>query len=342
MNRINQALGGCDRAAIRPLVHHLVKAHYPTTVVDYGCGDGAWLSEFHRLGIRTIGVDRTDRIRHDIGAFVAHDLSKPGINFDNAVVGVRVEEPSIALCLEVAEHLPCSAADGLIDILTAHPVVAFSAAIPGQGGWGHKNERWQSWWAAKFAGEMFAPGSEEAKAAGEWGYLAGLWHDLGKFAPEWQEYLKSKSDPHIAEVSAFPSKREDHSTAGAAYTHMSAGLKPFGDLLSYIIAGHHAGLADAVSLFGERLPKQINEWRCHAETAGVPLNESLPLPPLTRADAGNDGMAFMLRFFFSCLVDADFLATESFMRPDRAELRQIWPEDICSARPNRCCRPQRY
>lgn len=191
---------------------------------------------------------------------------------------------------------------------------------------GHLNK--VAWWAAKFAGEMFAPGSEEAKAAGEWGYLAGLWHDLGKFAPEWQEYLKSKSDPHIAEVSAFPSKREDHSTAGAAYTHMSAGLKPFGDLLSYIIAGHHAGLADAVSLFGERLPKQINEWRCHAETAGVPLNESLPLPPLTRADAGNDGMAFMLRFFFSCLVDADFLATESFMRPDRAELRQIWPEDI--------------
>jgi len=26
-------------------------------------------------------------------------------------------------------------------------------------------------------------------------------------------------------------------------------------------------------------------------------------------------MAFMLRYFFSCLVDADFLATEAFMQP---------------------------
>ncbi len=190
---------------------------------------------------------------------------------------------------------------------------------------GHLNK--VAYWTAKFASEMFAPASSEAKSASDWGYLTGLWHDLGKFAPEWQIYLASKSDIHAPEDQPNPGKKEDHSTAGAVFT---AGRPPFGDLLSYLIAGHHAGLADAAQLFHERLPKQINEWRSHAEAAGVSLSEEIPPPPLARPDAGNDGMAFMLRFFFSCLVDADFLATESFMSSERKELRQPWPDDILS------------
>ncbi len=35
------------------------------------------------------------------------------------------------------------------------PVVLFSAAIPCQGGEGHRNEQWQSWWAEKFAAEGY-------------------------------------------------------------------------------------------------------------------------------------------------------------------------------------------
>lgn len=187
---------------------------------------------------------------------------------------------------------------------------------------GHLNK--VAWWSAKFASEMFAPDSTEAKSAWDWGYLAGLWHDLGKFAPEWQTYLASNADFHAAEGMGTPSKKEDHSTAGAIFT---TSLPPFGPLLSYLIAGHHAGLGDAVNLFENRLKKQINEWRTHAEIAGVPLCEKLPPPALTRPDSGNDGMAFMLRFFFSCLVDADFLATESFIQPSRTDLRKPWPED---------------
>lgn len=41
-------------------------------------------------------------------------------------------------------------------------------------------------------------------------------------------------------------------------------------------------------------------------------------------------MALMLRFFFSCLVDADFLATEAFMNQEQAKLRKEWPDDIIS------------
>ena len=63
---------------------------------------------------------------------------------------------------------------------------------------GHLNK--VAYWTAKSAAEMFPKDSPEAKSAHHWGYLTGLWHDLGKFAPEWQTYLASKSDPHTAKI----------------------------------------------------------------------------------------------------------------------------------------------
>ena len=55
---------------------------------------------------------------------------------------------------------------------------------------GHLNK--VAYLAGKSAAEMFAEGSDR-ETARQWGFLAGLWHDLGKFAPEWQTYLKSKA-----------------------------------------------------------------------------------------------------------------------------------------------------
>jgi CRISPR-associated endonuclease/helicase Cas3 len=184
---------------------------------------------------------------------------------------------------------------------------------------GHLNK--VAYWTAKFGAEMFSPDSSAAKSAHAWGYLAGLWHDLGKFAPEWQNYLKSKADIHSDDTTGTV----DHSTAGAIFTQS---LKPCGELLSYLIAGHHAGLADGTKLFNERLNKAIFEWKTHALSAGVPLNTPLQIPPLTRPDANSSDMACMLRFFFSCLVDADFLATEAFMNQRQFSQRAEWPDDI--------------
>lgn len=152
MNRLAQSLGGCEVWRIRPAALYLAAHLRPRTVLDYGCGDGAWLSVFAELGIPTIGIDRTDRVRNGIGVFVQHDLRKPlPPVFDNGMVGVRVKEPSLALCLEVAEHLPETSARDLVSMLARHSAVAFSAAVPGQGGLGHVNEQWQSYWAAKFS-----------------------------------------------------------------------------------------------------------------------------------------------------------------------------------------------
>jgi hypothetical protein len=60
--------------------------------------------------------------------------------------------------LEVAEHIPAESADDFIKTLTSlAPAVLFSAAVPGQGGVGHRNEQWQSYWATLFYNHGYLP-----------------------------------------------------------------------------------------------------------------------------------------------------------------------------------------
>ena len=76
----------------------------------------------------------------------------------------------------------------------------------------------------------------------DWAYLAGLWHDLGKFREKFQQYIKSVSGYDTeAHIEGVPG-RVDHSTAGAIHAVDKLGLK--GRILAYLIAGHHAGLRD--------------------------------------------------------------------------------------------------
>ena len=116
------------------------------SVVDFGCGQGAWLSVWRKAGARVMGVDGpyVDQ-RHlmiDAYEFRAADLSRPidlGRRFD------------MVQSLEVAEHLPRSRASEFIGTLTAHgPLVMFSAAVPGQGGEHHVNEQPLEYWRERF------------------------------------------------------------------------------------------------------------------------------------------------------------------------------------------------
>jgi hypothetical protein len=62
----------------------------------------------------------------------------------------------VALCLEVAEHLPESSSAGLISSIAAHSdAILFSAACPGQPGQHHVNYQWPSYWQALFNGEGY-------------------------------------------------------------------------------------------------------------------------------------------------------------------------------------------
>ena len=169
--------------------------------------------------------------------------------------------------------------------------------------------------AGEFAGEF---------GAAEWARVAGLWHDIGKYSKEFQAYLHHEAgfDLHTAEYVG----RVDHSTAGAQ--HAVKTLDTPGRILAYCIAGHHAGLADAKSESGQsglvqRLKKQIKP--INAAPSSLLGKPELPNPPLELSHTNEKRAAFQIglftRILFSCLVDADFLATESFMSAARSQER---------------------
>ncbi|MBT1427542.1 CRISPR-associated endonuclease Cas3'' [Dickeya dianthicola] len=160
-------------------------------------------------------------------------------------------------------------------------------------------------------------------ALSDWARLAGRWHDLGKYRPPFQDYLRKASgyDAENAHIEQAPG-RVSHSIAGARYAITALG-KGLGHILAYAISGHHAGLpngrGDAGSLYN-RLTTGDDEYQQAREQA-IPADilQAIPvsLPPLSE-----ENIALWLRMLFSCLVDADFLDTERYMSPENAARRE--------------------
>ncbi|MFO1350396.1 MAG: CRISPR-associated endonuclease Cas3'' [Gammaproteobacteria bacterium] len=163
----------------------------------------------------------------------------------------------------------------------------------------------------------------ESFGSGDWAYLAGLWHDLGKYRPAFQRYIRGASGyyAHIETASG----KVDHSTAGALYAISQLdGIRA--RILAYLIAGHHAGLADweSAEAVGTRpLSQRLNAPELLTEVLSQPIPDDIRLakPPISKPAKGVDP-ALWIRLLFSCLVDADFLDTETFMDADRAAKRQ--------------------
>jgi SAM-dependent methyltransferase len=144
---------GSARSAeiVLPVVLELVR---PRSVVDVGCGDGAWLAAATALGITDVlGIDGPWVEEGDLkiapDRFRVQDLTQP-FSLDRRF--------DLAMSLEVAEHLPADAAEAFVASLAgAAPLVLFSAAAPGQGGTAHLNEQWPAYWAALFARHGYEP-----------------------------------------------------------------------------------------------------------------------------------------------------------------------------------------
>jgi SAM-dependent methyltransferase len=117
------------------------------SVVDFGCGQGAWLSVWAESGAAVTGVDGPyvdpGRLLIEPDKFLRMDLAEPidlGRTFD------------LVQSLEVAEHLPKSKAPQFVDTLIRHgTMILFSAAVPGQGGEHHVNEQPLEYWRRHFA-----------------------------------------------------------------------------------------------------------------------------------------------------------------------------------------------
>jgi CRISPR-associated endonuclease/helicase Cas3 len=162
--------------------------------------------------------------------------------------------------------------------------------------------------------------------AGELAQLAGLWHDIGKFNPEFQRYLRA-CEKAKREGTSAPAKGTPHAVYGAvlAYDSLQA--------LAAIIYGHHAGLPNGPRLRDAvRQPEVREKYESIVPVAREEI-EGLDFQDDVRGlfvDPPRDElqMETFQRMLFSALVDADFLDTETHFDPGVAELRgsEIRPE----------------
>lgn len=147
---------------------------------------------------------------------------------------------------------------------------------------------------AKLAAAFAAPFGAQDQAK-----LAGLLHDIGKYSDAFQRRLAGSTE------------RVDHSTAGAKEAFVMGRPE-----VAFAVAGHHAGLPDGgsrtdtaedVTLQGRirRTVEPYDRWRQEI-TLKEPQVKALPGDSFTQA--------FYTRMLYSCLVDADYLNTEIFVR----------------------------
>jgi CRISPR-associated endonuclease/helicase Cas3 len=161
--------------------------------------------------------------------------------------------------------------------------------------------------------------------AGKLGYYAGLWHDLGKYNPKFQAFLQKAHTAKLAGQKA-PKEKVPHAIHGAILAY-ELNCTPSAKLsLSFLIAGHHAGLPNQVEL-KSRLhdPLKRIDYETVKQDALAEFGILKPKEDINQhlRRFGSDRVAFelFLRLLFSCLIDADRLDTEHFANPEQSQLR---------------------
>ncbi len=149
--------------------------------------------------------------------------------------------------------------------------------------------------------------------AADEGFLAGLWHDLGKFSDDFQRYLR-----RCEEAPGTRPGSVDHKAAGARLA-VERGLP----IVGWLVHAHHGGLRSRQDFLAwlqqhAESPRVAEAWS-RAAQEGIPLdpgsvNRASPTDPL---DA-----ELLIRLLFSALVDADSLDTEAHYRPELAAIRK--------------------
>lgn len=193
------------------------------------------------------------------------------------------------------------------------------------------------------------------------GELIGLLHDLGKYSDAFQTYLKSavglinQDEDEFVDASGLKGK-VDHSTAGAQLVWEELSKQGVmgsiaGQFFALCIASHHSGLIDCLSsnpdkpvedIFTRRTGKRDDQSHLREviskmdalidkrfrELSSMPsliggIEESIR--KIARGEKGEIIIRFkvglLVRFLFSCLIDADRVDTADFERPQAAKHR---------------------
>lgn len=131
--------------------------------------------------------------------------------------------------------------------------------------------------------------------------IIGMLHDIGKYSNRFQQRINGNDRIKV-----------DHSTCGA-----QEAVKRKLTMAAFCIAGHHGGIPN-IGRKGDRDtdPTLMGRLNRNTENYSAWVNEvdSSKFKPISEPFT-NDRIpyTFILRFLFSCLVDADYIDTESFM-----------------------------
>ncbi|MGA2226189.1 MAG: CRISPR-associated helicase Cas3' [Syntrophobacteraceae bacterium] len=190
------------------------------------------------------------------------------------------------------------------------------------------------------------------------GELLGLLHDLGKYSFEYQCYIKSAVGLLCPGDKDYldPRKRKgkiDHSTSGAqciweALKDQVKINKMVAEIVSLCVLSHHSGLIDVFNIagedkFSERLSRDSALTHYYEVQETIDHSISDRITELILSEDKNDRLeklisllhgfcndprrsfskGLLVRFLFSCLVDADRLSTANFENPQDAALRYL-------------------
>jgi SAM-dependent methyltransferase len=210
------------------------------SVIDVGCGVGAWLAVCRELGCTsTVGIDRhiEDAAKLCIGSsdFIRANLEER----------IKIEKRfDLCVSLGVAEHLSRSRAATFVeDLCTLSDIVLFSAAVPGEGGVNHTgqshiNQQWHSFWVRLFERNGYACFDLIRKR---------VWHD-------------SRVDWRFAQnIYVFADKRNERLQKTANLAAISRDAQPFYDAVHPMLLASYASKCRHLETDIQELKRKLEE-----------------------------------------------------------------------------------
>jgi len=133
--------------------------YLPASIIDFGAGPGVWSSvaaqAFPNARVLALDYDQATIFQDVFQTSKPENLSTLVLDFETESLD-NLQEVDLAICLEVLEHLKSNTANKVFsEMCNKSQVILFSAAVPGQGGTGHINEKPKEYWIEEFRRKDF-------------------------------------------------------------------------------------------------------------------------------------------------------------------------------------------